>query len=226
MSPSRDVGMPCLPNYKANKVTKLTLKFKFQSSNLKVYMIYTKTGDKGTTSLVGGQRVSKTDRRLEAYGTIDELNSQLGLLITYVEDAADLEVLNNIQNGLFVVGGYLATDQSSTELRQQTVVTDVMVKGIEHAIDRITAEIPPLRAFVLPGGTRGAAEAHVCRTVCRRAERRIIDLNNHLLAEEKPEIDGNVLAYINRISDFLFVLARKLNIISNQEEIVWKNTCN
>lgn len=189
-------------------------------------MIYTKTGDKGTTSLVGGQRVSKTDRRLEAYGTIDELNSLLGLLITYVDDAADLEVLNNIQNGLFVVGGYLATDQSSTELRQQTVVTDVMVKGIEHAIDRITAEIPPLRAFVLPGGTRGAAEAHVCRTVCRRAERRIIDLNNHLLAEEKPEIDGNVLAYVNRISDFLFVLARKLNIISNQDEIVWKNTCN
>lgn len=188
-------------------------------------MIYTKTGDKGVTSLVGGQRVSKTDRRLEAYGTIDELNSQLGLLITYVVDDADQEVLNQIQNGLFVVGGYLATDQSSTELRQQTVLTSSMVSAVEQAIDRIVVEIPPLRAFVLPGGCRGAAVAHVCRTVCRRAERRIIDLNNHLLDAGGVAIDENVLAYVNRISDFLFVLARKMNIISNHDEIIWKNTC-
>ena len=188
-------------------------------------MIYTKTGDKGTTSLVGGQRVSKADFRLEAYGTIDELNSQLGLLITYVEDEADLEILNKIQNGLFVVGGYLATDQSSTELRQQTVVTDEMVRGVEQAIDRIVTEIPPLRAFVLPGGTRGAAVAHVCRTVCRRAERRIISLNDHLVQQGNAIVDEKVIAYINRISDFLFVLARKMNIISNQDEIIWKNTC-
>ncbi len=188
-------------------------------------MIYTKTGDKGMTSLVGGQRVSKTDDRLEAYGTIDELNSQLGVLITYVEDDADLAILASIQNGLFVLGGYLATDQSSTELRQQTVVTETMVKDVEQAIDRITGEIPPLRAFVLPGGCRGAAVAHVCRTVCRRAERRIISLNEHLEETGGVNIDENVLSYINRISDFLFVLARKMNIISNQDEIIWKNTC-
>ena len=188
-------------------------------------MIYTKTGDKGMTSLVGGQRVSKTDPRLEAYGTVDELNSELGVLLTYLEKEEDRLVVGQVQNDLFVVGGYLATDQSSPNARHQIVVSDEMVSMLESAIDSIESSLPPLRAFVLPGGSRGSAVCHVCRTVCRRAERRILDLNNHLTSDGNDGIDENVLRYINRLSDFLFVLARKINIIANKDEIIWKNTC-
>lgn len=188
-------------------------------------MIYTKTGDKGMTSLVGGQRVSKTDLRLEAYGTVDELNSQLGLLLTEVGDASDHALLNEVQNHLFVVGGYLATDQSTTQLRAQSVVTPAMIESLEKAVDEIDSSLPKLRAFVLPGGTRGASMAHVCRTVCRRAERRILALNNQLKERDEAELDANVLSYMNRLSDFLFVLARKMNIIEGQNEIIWKNPC-
>jgi len=188
-------------------------------------MIYTKTGDKGMTSLVGGQRVRKTDLRLEAYGTVDELNSQLGLLLTEVSDASDHALLNEVQNHLFVVGGYLATDQSTTQLRAQSVVTPAMIESLEKAVDEIDSSLPKLRAFVLPGGTRGASMAHVCRTVCRRAERRILALNNQLKERNEAELDANVLSYMNRLSDFLFVLARKMNIIEGQDEIIWKNPC-
>ena len=188
-------------------------------------MIYTKTGDKGMTSLVGGQRVSKTDLRLEAYGTVDELNSQLGLLLTEVSDASDHALLNEVQNHLFVVGGYLATDQSTTQLRAQSVVTPAMIESLEKAVDEIDSSLPKLRAFVLPGGTKGASMAHVCRTVCRRAERRILALNNQLKERNEAELDANVLSYMNRLSDFLFVLARKMNIIEGQDEIIWKNPC-
>lgn len=188
-------------------------------------MIYTKTGDKGMTSLVGGQRVSKTDLRLEAYGTVDELNSQLGLLLTEVSDASDHALLNEVQNHLFVVGGYLATDQSTTQLRAQSVVTPAMIESLEKAVDEIDSSLPKLRAFVLPSGTRGASMAHVCRTVCRRAERRILALNNQLKERNEAELDANVLSYMNRLSDFLFVLARKMNIIEGQDEIIWKNPC-
>ena len=188
-------------------------------------MIYTKTGDKGMTSLVGGQRVSKTDLRLEAYGTVDELNSQLGLLLTEVSDASDHALLNEVQNHLFVVGGYLATDQSTTQLRAQSVVTPAMIESLEKAVDETDSSLPKLRAFVLPGGTRGASIAHVCRTVCRRAERRILALNNQLKERNEAELDANVLSYMNRLSDFLFVLARKMNIIEGQDEIIWKNPC-
>lgn len=188
-------------------------------------MIYTKTGDKGMTSLVGGQRVSKTDLRLEAYGTVDELNSQLGLLLTEVSDASDHALLNEVQNHLFVVGGYLATDQSTTQLRAQSVVTPAMIESLEKAVDEIDSSLSKLRAFVLPGGTRGASMAHVCRTVCRRAERRILALNNQLKERDEAELDANVLSYMNRLSDFLFVLARKMNIIEGQDEIIWKNPC-
>lgn len=188
-------------------------------------MIYTKTGDKGTTSLVGGERVSKTDARLEAYGTVDELNSQMGLLMTYLQTEEDRVVVGQVQNDLFVVGGYLATDQDHTPLKAQTVVDDEMLESLESAIDAIEGSLPQLRAFILPGGTRGAAVCHVCRTVCRRAERKIVALNNELAEKGKGEIDANVLRYINRLSDFLFVLARKINIIANNDEIIWKKSC-
>ena len=188
-------------------------------------MIYTKTGDDGTTSLVGGKRVLKTDCRLEAYGTADELNSVIGLLATYVDDADDHQLLEDIQNVLFVVGGYLATDQSCTELMPQTLVSPEMVARIESGIDQIESSLPRLRAFVLPGGSRGSAVAHVARTVCRRCERCILRMNELLVSEGCPTISNEVLAFINRLSDFLFVLARKMNILSNKEEIIWKNAC-
>lgn len=180
--------------------------------------IYTKTGDRGTTSLVGGVRVSKLHPRLEAYGTVDELNSQIGLLITYVTDETERECLTEIQRKLFCAGSYLATDQTQCALREQSRILPEEVNELERAIDRIDAGLPPLRLFVLPGGTRGAAVCHVCRTVCRRAERRI-------LAIEELQTDPNLLSYMNRLSDYLFVLSRKLNIMEGCDEIIWKKTC-
>lgn len=179
--------------------------------------IYTKTGDKGQTSLVGGQRVSKCCDRLESYGTVDELNSHLGVLRTYCTAEEDKAFLTDVQGKLFIVGGYLATDNSTHEIRQGNIVTEEMVKAIETEIDRLQELLPPLRLFILPGGCRGAAYAHVCRTVCRRAERCILRL-----VECGAEVDENVTAYVNRLSDYLFVLARKLNVDDGTEDVVWR----
>ena len=181
--------------------------------------IYTRTGDQGKTSLASGQRVSKTCARLESYGTIDELCSHIGLLITYCTNEHDIQFLTNVQNQLFVVGGYLATDNEPDHnpIRQKAdrpVVTNEMVADIEQEIDAINAILPPFRCFILPGGCRAAAVAHVCRTVCRRSERRIL-----ALVEEGAEVDAHVIAYVNRLSDYLFVLARKLNADEKHPEI-------
>lgn len=178
--------------------------------------VYTKTGDKGQTSLVGGQRVSKCCERLESYGTVDELNSHIGVLITYCSDDKDKDFLVDVQGKLFVVGGYLATDNSQREIRQGNIVTTEMVEEVEHEIDRLQELLPPLKLFILPGGSRAASYAHVCRTVCRRAERCILRL-----VETGAEVDDNVTAYVNRLSDYLFVLARKLNVDNNTDDIVW-----
>lgn len=179
--------------------------------------IYTKTGDRGQTSLVGGQRVSKCCERLESYGTVDELNSHIGVLITYCTDERDAAFLTDVQGKLFIVGGYLATDNTSREVRQGNIVTPEMVAEVEHEIDRVQALLPPLRLFILPGGSRASAYAHVCRTVCRRAEREILRL-----IECGAEVDDNVTAYVNRLSDYFFTLARKLNVDNNVEDVVWK----
>ena len=179
--------------------------------------VYTKTGDRGQTSLVGGQRVSKCCDRLESYGTVDELNSQIGLLITYLTDTLDAQFLTDVQSTLFVVGGYLATDNSQRDIRPGNIVTPEMVLAVEQEIDRIDAILPPIKLFILPGGCRGASVAHVCRCVCRRAERCILRL-----AECGAEIDENVTAYVNRLSDYLFILARKLNFDANHPEIIWR----
>ena len=179
--------------------------------------IYTKTGDAGQTSLVGGQRVSKCCQRLESYGSIDELNSHVGLLLTDIADEADRATLLDIQATLFVVGGYLATDTSQREVRQGNIVTPGMVAAVEAEIDRLQQLLPPLRLFILPGGSRAAAEAHVCRTVCRRAEREILRL-----AGEGADIDPQVTAYVNRLSDYFFVLARKANVDAGIDDIVWR----
>ena len=177
--------------------------------------VYTKTGDAGTTSLVGGKRVPKDCARLESYDTIDELNSQVGLLLTYVAEQQDRECLIGIQNCLFVVGAQLATELESAHTLQSTITADD-VSALEKNIDRATEGLPKWRGFTLPGGCREAAEAHVCRTVCRRAERRILTLNS----EEK--VDPQLLKYINRLSDYFYVLALRLNFLHGTEEILWQ----
>ncbi|MCR4764949.1 MAG: cob(I)yrinic acid a,c-diamide adenosyltransferase [Bacteroidaceae bacterium] len=182
---------------------------------MKKSLVYTRTGDKGTTSLVGGQRVSKSDIRLESYGTIDELNSHIGLLISLLHNAHDVELLTHLQKLLFVVGSNLATDQSNTELKAASVVHLEDIQMLEKEIDTIDAALPQLRAFVLPGGCQASAQCHVCRTVCRRAERRILSLG------EQAEIQPELLQFVNRLSDYLFVLARKINIDENKSEIFW-----
>ena len=188
-------------------------------SFMKKSLIYTKTGDKGITSLVGGTRVGKTHIRLEAYGTVDELNSNLGFLVTYLSDERDRNFVQQVQDKLFFVGSYLATDREKTELHQASIISSELVEIMEHEIDRLDGMLPPLSFFVLPGGSRGAAVCHICRTVCRRAERRILTL------AEQVEISSELLAYINRLSDYLFVLSRKINQDEKKGEIFWNNSC-
>ncbi len=175
--------------------------------------VYTKTGDAGTTSLVGGKRVPKDCARLESYGTVDELNAHVGLLLTYVFENQDRECLISIQNRLFVVGAQLATEAPNVP---SSVITDDDVTNLENNIDKASEGMPKWRGFTLPGGCREAAIAHVCRTVCRRAERRILTLN----FEEK--VDPQLLKYINRLSDYFYVLALRLNFLHGTEEILWK----
>ena len=179
------------------------------------HRIYTRTGDQGQTSLVGGHRVPKTHPRLEAYGTIDELCSFMGLLETYLTDEADRQLVIGIQSRLFSIGSMLATDNTLDDKHYKQFITQQHVEEMEHAIDEASEDLPPWRGFILPGGTRGAAVAHVCRTICRRAERRI-----YALAAE-AEVDALLLAYINRLSDYLFVLAQKINHKEGRSENIW-----
>ncbi len=137
---------------------------------MKKSLVYTKTGDKGTTSLVGGSRVPKTHIRLEAYGTVDELNSHLGWLNTYLQDESDRDFILSIQHKLFAIGSHLATDQEKTQLKAASIITPENVENIEREIDKLDEQLPELCAFIIPGGSRGAAVCHVCRTICRRAD--------------------------------------------------------
>lgn len=178
--------------------------------------VYTRTGDQGQTSLVGGKRVPKASLRLDSYGTVDELNSQMGLLLTYVEDDAIRRQLIDIQCMLFSVGGALATDPESEYATADGYVTDDIITQLEHDIDLLHDGLPAWRGFTLPGGCRGAAVAHVCRCVCRRAERRILAL------AEVEQVPANVVKYINRLSDYLYVLALRLNYLAGTEEILWQ----
>ncbi|NDV57512.1 cob(I)yrinic acid a,c-diamide adenosyltransferase [Bacteroides sp. 519] len=186
---------------------------------MKKSQVYTKSGDKGKTSLIGGTRVSKTHVRLEAYGTVDELNAHLGLLITHLKEEHDRKFLLKVQNLLFVVGSNLATDQEKTSLKSASIITEAHIQEVETEIDVIDHSLPPLQAFVIPGGSQGASVCHICRTVCRRTERRILSL------AETHTVSAEVIAYINRLSDYLFVLSRKMNIEDKIDEIFWDKTC-
>lgn len=177
--------------------------------------VYTRTGDHGQTSLVGGKRVPKNSLRLESYGSVDELNSQLGLLLSYLDEPADRECLIKIQGQLFSIGNILATDPDNMQACQSQITEDD-IADLEHSIDLANEGLPGWRGFTLPGGCRAAAVAHVCRTVCRRTERRI-----YALDAEEP-VDKNVTAYINRLSDYLYILACRLNFLGGTDEILWR----
>lgn len=185
---------------------------------MKITKVYTRTGDEGTTSLVGGVRVKKTNSRIEAYGTVDELSANLGLLAALMKDGEEeKEFIFRIQRNLFTICAYLATDKSQTEVAPSFMLDPEEVDVLERELDTINASIPPQHDFILPGGSKYAAHAHVCRTVCRRAERRIFFLG------ESTKLDPTMLAYMNRLSDYLYVLARKLNFVVGVREKTWQN---
>lgn len=180
--------------------------------------LYTRTGDDGTTSLVGGTRAPKDCERLEAYGTIDELNSWIGLLASSPAISSERRSqLQSIQNRLFDIGAILATEPDSSW--QPSGLAPETIANLEIIIDEIDGALPPLRQFILPGGHPDAARANIARTVARRAERRIISLNR------LAPVDSNIIRYINRLSDFLFAFAREININNSSDEIFWQKDC-
>jgi cob(I)alamin adenosyltransferase len=178
--------------------------------------IYTRTGDEGQTSLFAGGRTSKGTARLHAYGTIDELNATLGFVLTHKLSAGMPASLAEIQNELFVVGGDLATPLEA-EAAWITRVTEAHVTRLEREIDAMDERLPPLRNFILPRGTPGAALLHVARTICRRAERWIVALS------DEESVNASVLHYVNRLSDWLFTAARYENTLADQTETIWNS---
>lgn len=176
--------------------------------------VYTRTGDAGMTSLVSGNRVSKDDVRVEAYGTVDELNSNIGVLLhsTKLDDQEIIDCLRRAQNKLFNIGAYLANDTPGATLYG---LTQDDVTALEKLMDEMSEELPPMRGFILPGGSRLSATADRCRTITRRAERRVVALSH------TAQVEPLVLEYLNRLSDFFFVFARYNNIHNQVEEIYW-----
>lgn len=178
--------------------------------------IYTKTGDNGKTSLIGGKRVCKNCDRLNAYGTVDELNSFLGLLRAKIGNPDIKAMILDIQNTLFAVGAHLATDKKQTELGEYAKIKNQKIAFLEDKIDLIQNSLPPLTNFIIYGEDELSAICHCCRAIARRAEREIITVN------QDNDIDEEVIIYMNRLSDFLFVLARFLAKSMESEEFFWK----
>ena len=179
--------------------------------------IYTKTGDKGETGLFGGERVSKNSLRIEAYGTIDELNAFIGLAVIEVSDKSVKDLLQKIQNWLFTIGADLATpDNEKTKKLNVFRTPEEYYSYIEKEIDNYESKLEELRNFILPGGTKGAALLHICRTITRRAERMVVALNSTV------KIGNNIIIFLNRLSDLFFVLARFDNAVTGTPDIEWK----
>ena len=177
--------------------------------------IYTKTGDRGDTRLFNGTKVRKHDERVEAYGDVDELNSFIGAAASFLRDANVGSMLAGIQKDLFSVGAQLADPGFKQQSRTKFQIPPERVTALENAIDTFETELKPLRQFILAGGGNAGALLHVARTVCRRAERRVVSLS------ENVEVNPTVIEYLNRLSDFLFVLARLVNHREGKEEILW-----
>ena len=179
--------------------------------------IYTKTGDDGTTGLISGSRVKKYDIRLEAYGTVDELNASLGILRSFDLPEGVAKLLIQIQNKLFNIGSILASDKKGEAFTAGLLITQKNITELENAIDEYEKDLPKLTHFVLPGGDAIVAQCHVARTVCRRAERRIVEFS------EQNSIQSEIIKFINRLSDLLFVLSRKLGADRSVEDTLWKH---
>lgn len=177
--------------------------------------IYTKTGDKGTTALFGGARVPKHHIRIESYGTVDELNSYIGLLRHRNIGTENQDVLGEVQDRLFTLGSILAMDPSKENLKVPQLSPDD-IELLEKEIDRMTEVLPEMRSFVLPGGNDSVSFCHIARCVCRRAERLVVQLN------ETEDIDSMVVTYLNRLSDYLFTLSRMISHQDNAPEVPWK----
>jgi cob(I)alamin adenosyltransferase len=177
--------------------------------------IYTKTGDKGYTSLLGGTRLPKYHMRIEAYGTVDELNSHVGLLRDVIEDPQQNSLLTEIQDRLFTLGSHLAADPEKNKM-QLPPLFETDVTALEKAIDGITARVPEMKSFVLPGGHVHVSYCHIARCVCRRAERHVLRLS------ENEPVDALHLKYLNRLSDYLFMLSRWLVHELKVNETPWK----
>jgi cob(I)alamin adenosyltransferase len=180
------------------------------------FKIYTKTGDKGNTSLIGGTKVPKSDIRIETYGTVDELNSWIGLINDQLGDAEFTNELREIQDRLFTIGSSLATDaEKETKMRLPDLQqSDISI--LEKSIDQMTLKLPEMKSFILPGGHPNVSSIHVVRCVCRRAERLAVNMQQHELF-----IDEKVIQYLNRLSDYLFTLARYVGMKLGVAEIKW-----
>lgn len=183
--------------------------------------IYTKTGDAGTTALISGRRVAKSDLRIDAYGTVDELNACIGLVRDQAVNEPRRALLKEIQDRLFTVGALLATDRAADRPEKQVRkpipdLFDSDVELLEREMDAMTARLPELRHFVLPGGHEAVSFAHLARTVCRRAERRVVEL------AAEADVEPLVIRYLNRLSDFLFVLSRQMAHDLGAEEVKWE----
>ena len=177
--------------------------------------IYTKTGDKGLTSLIGGTRVPKHHLRIETYGTVDELNSVIGMIRDLITDESTIALLKEIQDRLFTIGSLLASDPEKSKMKVPDLHEgDVLL--LEKAIDSMNEVLPELKSFILPGGHPSASWCHIARCVCRRTER----LVSHL--SEETSVDPLILIYLNRLSDYLFVLSRKVLSDQKRSEINWK----
>jgi cob(I)alamin adenosyltransferase len=179
--------------------------------------IYTKTGDGGKTSLIGGTKVPKSHIRINAYGTVDELNAYIGLLRDLLTDKHGRELLREIQDRLFTIGSALACDPQKETLMKIPDLHESDILLLEHEIDAMNSKLPEMKFFILPGGHVTASTAHICRTVCRRAERLVVELD-----AGEPLGQPLIIKYLNRLSDYLFVLARWIGQLLGAEEIPWK----
>lgn len=179
--------------------------------------IYTKTGDQGSTSLIGGTKVPKNDIRIETYGTVDELNSWVGLINDQLNDAEFKNELKEIQDRLFTIGSSLATDAEKDVKMKLPDLHQSDITFLEKRIDAMTAALPPMKNFILPGGNVTVSSIHITRCVCRRAERLVVNMQQHKLF-----VDERVIQYLNRLSDYLFTLARYAAQKCGAEEIPWK----
>jgi cob(I)alamin adenosyltransferase len=179
--------------------------------------IYTKTGDKGKTSLIGGTKVFKSDLRIEAYGTVDELNSFIGLCFDQLKSHNIHNVLSEVQDRLFTVGSALACDPEKETKLKIPDLHEGDVELLEKEIDKMNEVLPVMKSFILPGGHVAVSSLHIARTVCRRAERRCVKMQ-----KKEMEVENLIIKYLNRLSDYLFVLARFAAQQLNVEEIPWK----